>query len=198
MPALQISIAPNTALETSARPVFIDVVYSRTIEGKASDGVADLPNVVQETLRFVFDDQLRGSFQLADVALGSRIDLSFLGGDGTVRLAKSVSAGDGALSVTLTKTDVAVITAEDPQPQEPRPRVQRRAYFVPTSDTRVPFEASTLQVVPVTLSHDGWSKLGLDRLFLSDTPVNSSVQWPAQGWPQSGSVPWTPTHVSVD
>src|SRR5215471_8458738 len=201
MPALQISVVPDPAAEVpkGTTPVFVDVVYLRTIEGKPSDGVTDLPNVVQETLRFVLDDHLRGSCQLADVAGGSHIYLSFLGGDGVARLAKSVTAGDGAsLSIELTKADIAQITTETPQPDPASPTVQRRVYFVPTSDMRVPFEASTLQIAPVTVASSGWSRLGLNELFHLDTPNTSAVQWPASGWQQSGSVAWTSTHLAVD
>src|SRR6185369_17829078 len=199
MPALQISVAPNTALEAPVSAVFVDVVYPRTIESKPSDGVADLPSVVQETLRFTLDDQLRGSLQLVDVAPASAIALSFLAGDGTVRLAKSLTAPDGdQLSVKLTKAEVAAVTSKDPLPEPSAPQVQRRAYFVPTTDVRVPFEVSKLQIAPVKLAQGNWSKLGLDRLFLSDDPVTSSVQWPTDGWAQSGSLAWVPTHVAVD
>src|SRR5690242_5629869 len=152
MSSLQISIAPETALDAPVSPVFVDVLYSRTIEGKPSDGVADLPNVVQETLRAALDNQLRGSMQLIDAAPSSAISLSFLGADGTVRLAKSLTATDGdQLSVKLTKDEVAAVTAKDPLPEPSTPQVQRRAYFVPTTDVRVPFELSKLQIAPVNL-----------------------------------------------
>jgi uncharacterized membrane protein YgcG len=201
MPALQVSVAPNTAVEIprDAGPVFVDIVYSRAIDGQLSGGVADLPNAVQETLRFVLDDHLTGSFLLAEVAPTSRIDLSFLSGDGTERLGKSATAGASAeLSIKLTKADISAITAVDPEPDPSKPIVQRRAYFVPTNETRVPFEASTLQVAPIKLAQGGWSKLGLDKLFLSETPITSSIQWPASSWAQSGAVSWTSTHVAVD
>jgi hypothetical protein len=199
MHALRIFVAPNTALEAAVSPVFVDVGYSRTIESKPSDGVADLPNMVQETLRFALDDNLRGSVQLVDTAPSSPINLCFLGGDGTVRLTKSLTAGDsGELSFKLTKAEIAAITAKDPQPEPFPPQVQRRAYFVPTNDVRVPFEVSTLQIAPVKLAQDNWSKLGLDHLFLSDAPLTTSVQWPTDGWGQSGSLAWIPTHVAVD
>jgi len=142
---------------------------------------------------------LRGSSQLADVSQGSRIDLSFLGGDGAPRLVKLVTAGgSGPLSVKLTNAEIALLTADDPQPDPASPIAQRHAYFVPTSDTRVPFEASPLQIAPVALASGGWKRLGLNELFYLETPVTSTVQWPASGWPQSGFVTWTSTHVAID
>jgi len=181
MSILQISIAPEAGVTVSAPPhgatFLVDAVYTRAIGDAASTGVADLPNTVQETVRATLDENLRGSFGLADVAPSTSIDLCFLGANGGVRLLKNVSPGAAsALAVTLSATEVAAIIAEDPQPIPSAPQVSRRAYFVPVGDHPVPFESSKLQISPLDVSNGGWKNRGLDQIFHADIPITTAVQ----------------------
>lgn len=201
MPALLITVTPNTTVDvTEGVPrVSVDVSYWRVVDGDVNAGTADVGDVVRDTARFSLDSGLRGTFRVADTAPKSRIDLSFLGGDGTTKLAKSVEVGSNeSLSVALTKADVATILAEPPLPEASVPPVPRRAYLVPTSNVRVPFEASTLQVAPVTVAAGGWNDLALNKLFLADTPATTSIDWPAAGWAGAGNVSWIPAHLGID
>ncbi|MBI4774504.1 MAG: hypothetical protein HY788_10050 [Deltaproteobacteria bacterium] len=201
MSTLQVTIAPRPAVEVpaGAGPIFVDAVYSRKIEGRAGSGVSDLPGTIQETLRLNLGANLEGSFTLPEVAPGSPVELCFLGPNGSVRLKKSAQPGDSErLAVDLDKAEVIAVTTPDPQPEPSTPRLDRRAYFVPVSDVRVPFEASTLQVAPITVSGGGWEMLGLDQLFKADSPATSSMQFPVESWSGAGAIALTSVHLGID
>jgi hypothetical protein len=124
MTTLKVSIAPAAEVVVPAGqgPFFLDAIYSRVLESETNSDLSDLPSVVQDTVRAVLDDQLRGSLDLIEVAPSTNIDLCFLGGNGGVRLRKQVAAGEGdTLAVPLTREEVAAITTADPQPE---PRLQ--------------------------------------------------------------------------
>jgi hypothetical protein len=203
MSILQVSVAPAPGVSVSISPnigaYFVDVVYIRVITSQAGAGVADLPSYVRETVRASLDERLSGSFELDDVAPNAPLDLGFLGGNGAVKLHKSVSPGGGATFVIeLGAQEVAAITAPDPQAVPAPPQISRRAYFVSVGEQRTPFEQLSLHVAPVQVGNGGWKKLGLDQIFHSNLPLTSAVQCdgePPAGW---GSTLWTSYHLAVD
>lgn len=201
MNKLEVTIAPQPAVEVprGISPIFVDAVYTRLVEGKASAGVSDLPNTVQETIRTSLDDTLHGSFHLADVKPDLAIEFRFLDPTGSVRLKKTQhDAGSVKIAVQIDQADVAAITAPKPQPVPSAARLDRHAYFIVVNDIRVPFSASKLQVGPITVGGGGWKQLGLDKLFQSEAPLTTSVQFPVAGWPGSGNVTLMEIHLAVD
>jgi GH25 family lysozyme M1 (1,4-beta-N-acetylmuramidase) len=198
MTALTVSIAPaaGVAVPPDLGSFFLDAIYSRSLNTETSSGLTDLPSVVQDTARAALDGKLHGSLNLPDVAPSSSVDLCFLGGNGGVRLRKTVvPTGAISLSVELSKDDVAAITAPDPQPV---PRNTRRAFFVPVTDQRVPFESSRLQIAPIPLGNKGWTQLGLDQLFHSDLAITTSVQWNGSLPPGLVTQSWAPFPLAAD
>ena len=209
---LQVSIAPEPGVEVPPRlgAVFIDVVYTRAIGGETSTELADLPNTVQETVRATLDENLRATFALADVAPSStEIVLCFLAANGSVRLRKTISpasessnsfstVSDIPLPVSLSAAEVAAIVAQDPRPNPPTPKIDRRAYFIPVGEQRAPFSDSTLQLAPVQVADGGWKRLGLDGLFHADLAITTAAPW--NGALPSGlsAIPWTTFHLAVD
>jgi hypothetical protein len=212
MSTLQISVAPEAEVEVPATvgTVFLDVVYTRAIGGEASTGLADLPNTVQETVRARLDEKLRGTLDLADVAPSSTsIVLCFLAANGSVRLRKTIApASENAislstrsgipLSVSLSAAEVAAILRQDLHPKQSTPLIDRRAYFVPVGDQRVPFADSTLQIAPVWVGNGGWQQLGFDQLFHADLAITTAVPWNEALCVGLGAIPWTSSHIAVD
>jgi hypothetical protein len=133
MSNLEVSIAPKpgASVRDDVGTIFVDVVYAREIEDNTS---------VQETVRVALEEKLRGSLELTDVAPSTSIDFCFLAANGAVRLRKTVTPeARKPLTVSLTESEVATVTAKDPKPRDPSTRViTRRAYFVPVGDQPIP------------------------------------------------------------
>jgi hypothetical protein len=198
MTTLKVSIAPaaGVTVPSGQGSFFLDAIYSRVLNAEKGSSLTDLPSVVQDTARASLDGQLHGSLNLPDVAPSSSIDLCFLGSNGGVRLRKTVVLIETAvLPVELSKNDVAAITANDPQPA---PRNSRRAFFVPVTDQRVPFERSKLQIALIQLGNKGWAQMGLDQLFHSDLAITTSVQWNGSLPPGLVTQPWVPFPLAAD
>jgi GH25 family lysozyme M1 (1,4-beta-N-acetylmuramidase) len=198
MTTLRVSVAPKSDVEfpSDIGPFYVDAVYTRTFQSQADVGLSDLPSTVQDTVRTTLDQQLRGSVDLIDIAPSTPIDLYFLGGNGLVRLHKTMTSVAGVkLGVTLNNEDVTAITAAEPRPL---PRNTRRAFFVTVTDNHVPFESSKLQITQITVGHRGWTELGLDQLFHSDLPITTAVQWAGALPPNLVTQLWTPFPLTVD
>jgi hypothetical protein len=202
MSTRHLSIALEATVKVPAaltRTVFLDAVYTRAVADDGNKALGDLPNTVQETLRFALDNKLHGSAYLTDAAPAIPIDLLFLSASGSVSLRKSVTPGnDNTVPVTLDAADVSAIAAASPQPPPAVPIIQRRAFFVPVGDARVPFEASKLQIAPLAVGNGGWKALGLDQVFHIDRPITAAVPWNGALWSGSGAIPWTSFHLGVD
>ena len=197
---LQVSIAPNAGVEVPDElgALFVDVIYTRVLGGQPGAALSDLPNSVQDTVRAQLDEKLAGSLELIDNAPGTAVIFDFIAANGAVSLHKTASAENRtSLALRLTRAEVTTIAAQLPQPPPAVIRLERRAHFVPVSDQRIPFESSKLQVAPVRLGNEGWSRLGLDRLFHADSAITSSMQW--NGAPPSGlaTILWTSVHVTI-
>jgi hypothetical protein len=200
MSVLTVTVAPATdvKLPSNLGPLFADAVYTRTVASPTTKGLGDLPKTTQETLRSTLDAQLRGSFDLADIAPSSSINLLFLSGSGAVRLQKTVTPGSGKVfSIALSAAEVAAITTPDPQPVPSTPQSIRNAYFVQVGDQSVPFETSKLQIAPIRVGSGGWTSLGLDKMFNSGQAITTAVEWnPAIL--SSGALSWTSFHLTLD
>jgi hypothetical protein len=200
MSVLKVSITPASGVEVPAGAASsdVDAVYTRLLPIATGGAPADPAETVQETARGTLDSRFRGSIELSDVAPSSVVELRFLGPTGGMRLGRTVATNDGTrLDVRLTAEEVEVIASVDPQPPPPPRTVDRRAFFVPVGTTRVPFEASKLQLAPVRVGQGGWAQLGLDTVFHAEVPRTSSVEW-TDAIPVSLTVPWQPVHVGVD
>jgi hypothetical protein len=200
MASLTVTIAPASGVSLSANvgPFLVDVVFTRTLPA-ASGATKDLPATIQDTVRGSLDSQLRGLLGLPDVQPSSNIELSFLAGSGATRLKKTAPVGTGnALAVSLTAAEVAIVTAPDAQPAPSPPQAYRQGYFVQVSGTPVAFDTSKLQIAPVTLGDGGWSRLGLDKVFHSDTARTTSISWLPELLALTSAATWTSFHVAVD
>ncbi|MES1151533.1 MAG: hypothetical protein ABUL54_06525, partial [Dongia sp.] len=180
MTSITVQIAPanGVTVPQHASAMLVDVIYTRTVTLQDPATGAMSQSTIQETARGALDGAtLHGAVVLADMAPSTALSVNVLGGSGTTRLQKSAtpdSADATAVNVALTQAEVDTITTADPLPA---PQIDRQAFFVPVGDTRVPFDASNLQVAPVTLGSAGWRSLGLDQLFHAEQAINTSIVW---------------------
>ena|GEM_PF-4978457 len=184
---------PSASCDVAVR---FDLVYMRKVEVEAGDDLSDLPSIVQETVR-VDLEKLAGKAALRDVAPQSQVELRVLVGSGSVALSKTAAPEGQSIKFLLGAADLAAIAAAMPSKPAPAPvLVERRAYFVLVGEGRFPFERSKLQVAPVSVAHGGWSQLGLDRLFRSEVPATSSIDWGATGYATASAAMGTPCGAS--
>jgi GH25 family lysozyme M1 (1,4-beta-N-acetylmuramidase) len=199
--SITVQIAPATGVTVPqhASAMLVDVVYTRTVTLQDPATGAMSQSTIQETARGALDGAtLHGAVVLADMAPSTALTVNVLGGSGTTKLQKSAtpdSANATVVNVALTQAEVDTITTSDPLPA---PQIDRQAFFVPVGDTRVPFDASNVQVAPVTLGSAGWRSLGLDQLFHADQPINTSIAW--NGGLPSGvaALAWAPYRLAAD
>src|SRR5688572_10270760 len=89
---------------------FVDVAYTRTIAESPGEELSDLPNEVTDTVRVVLDSQLHATFALIDVKPRTTLEVRFLAGNGSVKLAKSVRIGDlTAIAITLDEIEIGAL-----------------------------------------------------------------------------------------
>lgn len=201
MTSITVQIAPanGVTVPQHASAMLVDVIYTRTVTLQDPATGAMSQSTIQETARGALDGAtLHGAVVLADMAPSTALSVNVLGGSGTTRLQKSAtpdSADATAVNVALTQAEVDTITTADPLPA---PQIDRQAFFVPVGDTRVPFDASNLQVAPVTLGSAGWRSLGLDQLFHAEQAINTSIVW--NGGLPSGvaALAWAPYRLAAD
>jgi GH25 family lysozyme M1 (1,4-beta-N-acetylmuramidase) len=173
-------ISPESGVEipADALNISLDIAFTRAQDPDAIKRLPDLPPNVADARRITLDHTLRGTVELDQWVPGTPIQVRVLSPSGAVRVSKSAEGvADKPLEIQLTRADVALATAPEPQPPAAPAVIDRRATFVPVGDQPVSFAGSRLLVAPMSAAGNGWQTLGLDTIFHTGQAVSTAVPW---------------------